>query len=408
MHSRHLAVLALILGLAASLPGRIAYAEVTPSPAAATPASAASVIHAEDGDTLSTMLTRAGVSAVEAQEAVDALGSLWNPRNLQIGQEIAVTQEAGHLRELRLSASLERVVVVTRRGDGHFLVNAQSRPLTRSLQRLTGTVNSSLFEAATTAGVPSTVLGEMIRAFSYDVDFQREVQPGDSFEVMFERIADESGKTVGNGAILYAAMTLSGSTLRIYRFAPAGGIADFYSEKGESVRKPLLRTPVDGARLSSRFGMRRHPILGYTKMHRGVDFAAPRGTPVMAAGDGVVETAGPHGSYGNFIILRHAGAYETAYAHLSGFAHGLRSGLHIHQGTVIGYVGATGRATGPHLHYEVRVHGQQINPMKIRMLPARQLAGRDLTAFRAQIATVDRQLVQLQRDTVAASAPRPQ
>ncbi|HKW54298.1 MAG TPA: M23 family metallopeptidase, partial [Stellaceae bacterium] len=187
---------------------------------------------------------------------------------------------------------------------------------------------------------------------------------------------------------------------------PGNAGADFFTARGESVRKALLRTPVDGARLSSGFGMRFHPILGYTKMHRGVDFAVPSGTPIMAAGDGVVRDAGWHGDYGNLVVLKHNGTFETAYAHMSRVATGLHPGQHVRQGQVIGYVGATGRATGPHLHYEIRIRGQPTNPMSVKMQPGQQLAGRELAAFHAAAEALDHKLLALSgQTTVAAAGP---
>ena len=183
--------------------------------------------------------------------------------------------------------------------------------------------------------------------------------------------------------MLFAALTLSGQRRELTRFTPSSGKTDYFDQKGRSVRKTLMRTPIDGARLSSGFGMRRHPILGYSRMHRGVDFAAPKGTPIYAAGDGVVERAGRNGGYGKYIRLRHNGSYKTAYAHLSGYAKGVKRGRRVRQGQIIGYVGSTGQSTGPHLHYEVMVNGKQVNPRKIKLPSGEKLKGADLEAFLA-------------------------
>jgi murein DD-endopeptidase MepM/ murein hydrolase activator NlpD len=360
------------------------------------------LVQVASGDTLMGLLIDQGVAANDAQEVIDALKPVWNPRELKRGQKLTLEFDAARLKELRLAPSIDRDVIVARGGDGHFASHAAAHPLLRSTELARGVIRTSLFDAASEAGVPMPILAELIHAFSYDVDFQREVQPEDSFEIVFDRLYDENGNAVGADNIVYASMTLSGKTLRIYRYAPAGDSrAEFFNAKGESVRKALLRTPVDGARLSSGFGMRLHPILGYTKMHRGVDFAAPTGTPIMAAGDGVVETAGWKGEYGNFVLLRHNNNFETAYAHMSRVA--THPGQHIHQGQLIGYVGATGRATGPHLHYEVRIHGTQVNPLSIKMQPGPLLAGKDLAAFRTAAASVDRRLPVLRGEPVVAA-----
>jgi murein DD-endopeptidase MepM/ murein hydrolase activator NlpD len=233
------------------------------------------------------------------------------------------------------------------------------------------------------------VLSDLIRIFSFDVDFQRDIQPGDGFEVLYDAKLEADGSLAKAGDVRFAAMTLSGKRFELYAFTPKSGISDFFDTKGQSVRKTLMRTPIDGARLSSRFGMRKHPILGYTRMHRGTDFAAPTGTPIYAAGDGTVTVAGRKGAYGNYVRIRHNSTYDTAYAHMKGFAKGIRSGTRVRQGQIIGYVGTTGRSTGPHLHYEVLVNGKQINPSKIKLASGEQLKGDDLANFQDHRAEID-------------------
>ena len=381
-------------------------AEPTAEAEAVPPAADLRVVRVETGDTLMALLVDAGAAAGDAQEAITALKPVWNARDLKVGQEIALQFASERLQELRFTPALDRDLIVQRNETGHFAARAEQRPLTRSVELATGTIHSSLFEAARDASVPPTVLAEVIRAFSYDVDFQREIHPDDSFEMMFERVYDEHGAAVGAGNLVYASMTLGTTHLRLYRYTPANAGSDFFTARGESVRKALLRTPVDGARLSSGFGMRFHPILGYTKMHRGVDFAVPSGTPIMAAGDGIVRDAGWHGDYGNLVVLRHNGTFETAYAHMSRVASGLHTGQRVRQGQVIGYVGATGRATGPHLHYEVRIRGEATNPMSVKMQPGQQLAGKELANFRVVADAVDHKLLALHgQTTVAAAGP---
>ncbi len=358
------------------------------------------------GDTLQGVLTAAGVDAGTAQAAIEALAPFFPPRNLKPGQEMALDFMGVELSELRLTTAIDRDIIVTRAGDGSFTARARARTLAHVPELAAGVIHTSLFETANDAGVPMPVLSAMIRAFSYDVDFQRDLQPEDSFEVLYDRLYDERGKAVATGEIAYAAMTLSGKTLKLYRYLPVGArTAEFFTAAGESVKKALLRTPVDGARLSSGFGMRLHPILGYTKMHRGVDFAAPPGSPIMAAGDGVVESAGMAGAYGNLVLLKHDGAYETAYAHMSRIARGLRPGTRVRQGEVIGYVGATGRATGPHLHYEVRLQGQPMNPISVKTGPGQPLAGTDADRFQAAVQATERELLARRQATIVADVP---
>jgi murein DD-endopeptidase MepM/ murein hydrolase activator NlpD len=243
--------------------------------------------------------------------------------------------------------------------------------------------------AARDAGMPIDVVVELIRLFSFDVDFQREIQAGDSFEVLYDSYYDRAGSLAKTGPLRYGAMMLSGKRLEFYHFVTADGTDDHFDPKGRSVRKTLLRTPVDGARISSGYGKRKHPIQGYNKMHRGVDFAAPRGTPIYAAGHGVVERIGRNGGYGKYVRIRHNSTYKTAYAHLKSYAKGMKRGVRVKQGQVIGYVGSTGNSTGPHLHYEVFYDSKQVNPLKVKLPSGKKLAGADLEAFQTARAEAD-------------------
>lgn len=212
---------------------------------------------------------------------------------------------------------------------------------------------------------------------------------------MYEQFRGENGDVVHQGNIHYAKLTLRDKGVPLYRYTTTKGNLDYFNAKGESVRKTLMRTPIDGARLSSRFGKRKHPILGYTRMHSGVDFAAPRGTPIYAAGNGTVVQSGRNGGYGNYVRIRHNGTYQTAYAHLSKFARGARRGARVRQGQVIGYVGTTGRSTGPHLHYEVLRNGRQINPRSVRIPSGEKLKGAELKKFLAMRDARDVEFAQL-------------
>jgi len=347
------------------------------------------------GDTLMALLTNAGIARREAYEAITALSDVFSPRALRPGQEIRLDLAADtpdakpKLLALNLQPDVERDVRVTRsEGDG-FVAKAIARPLRESIERAVGEIETNLSADAYAAGVPMPVLFQLIRIFSFDVDFQRDIQPGDKFEVIYDAKLEEDGSLAKTGDVLYAAMTLSGKRLELYGFTPKSGVRDFFDAKGQSVRKTLMRTPIDGARLSSRFGMRKHPILGYTRMHKGTDFAAPRGTPIYAAGDGTIRTAGRKGAYGNYVRIRHNSTYNTAYAHMSRIAKGIRAGIRVKQGQIIGYVGTTGRSTGPHLHYEVLVNGKQVNPTKIKLASGEKLKGTDLEQFADQRAEID-------------------
>jgi len=222
--------------------------------------------------------------------------------------------------------------------------------------------------------------------------------------VLYERTESEDGEFVKSGKILFASLMLSGKTIPVYYFERDGD-GEYFTPSGEAIRKSLLRTPVDGARITSGFGMRMHPVLGFSKMHKGVDFGAPTGTPIFAAGNGTVVEIGKKGAYGNYIRLRHNGEYQTAYAHMSKFARGLRKGDKVKQGQVIGYVGATGRVTGAHLHYEILVGGAQVNPGKVKTVASNKLTGKQLKAFQAQVAKIDAERNEQAKQQLIAERP---
>jgi murein DD-endopeptidase MepM/ murein hydrolase activator NlpD len=366
------------------------------------------------GDTLMKLLVKAGVPRREAHAAVTSLRAVYDPRDLDVGQTVTVLyrdQSNGERRErfhgVRLDAAVDREVSVTRReADGYVAVESV-RPLARDLTYVSAAIESSLFLAAERANVPIPVIVSMIHLFSFDVDFQRDVQPGDGFEVLYERFRFADGRVARTGEVIHAVLQLSGKRLLLYRFARPDGRVDHFDGNGQSVRKALLRTPVDGARLSSRYGMRRHPVKGYNRMHRGIDFAAPTGTPIYAAGDGVVRSAGRNGGYGTYVRIRHNSTYDTAYAHLSRIAKGLRRGKRVRQGQVIGYVGSTGLSTGPHLHYEILRDGRQVNPLKVKMPPGDKLDGALLAAFRARRDEIDARVATLAGGALVAKGEPP-
>jgi murein DD-endopeptidase MepM/ murein hydrolase activator NlpD len=378
------------------------------------------------GDTLAAILGRAGVPAEQALKAVRALRGEFRPKRIKRGMKITVTfipppigkvgefgeaaadLSPGRFQGFSLDPDVETVISVSRatRG-GDFRAARRKKNLGRSLARAGGTIKTSLYVDGRRAGVPAAVLANMIQAYSWDVDFQRDIRSGDSFEVMYERLTADDGRVVKSGRLLYAALTLTGKRHPIYLLTGGGGNksgADYFDAAGRSAKKALMRTPIDGARLSSPFGKRRHPILGYTKMHRGVDFAAPRGTPIYAAGDGRVEYAGRKGGYGNYVRIRHNSRYLTAYAHMKAIRRGLANGSRVRQGQVIGYVGSTGRSTGPHLHYEIIKGRRQVNPLTVKMPSRHRLKGRELERFQALRAGVERTFAGLAKTGKLAGA----
>ncbi len=372
------------------------------------PAPITRVVAVESGDNLMGVLLRAGAERTVAHAAIQSLNGSYDPRrDLNVGDELQITfgpsassaadddTTSYTLARLTLPVSYDRQIDVSRDGNGGFIANEIERQLEREVVQASGKIDSSLFVAATDAGLPPRVLAELIRIYSFDVDFQRDIWQGDRFELMYERFRGENGDVVHQGDIHYAKLTLRNTELPLYRYTTTKGNLDYFNAKGQSVRKTLMRTPIDGARLSSRFGKRRHPILGYTRMHAGVDFAAPTGTPIYAAGNGTIVQAGRNGGYGKYIRIRHNGTFQTAYAHLSRYARGMRKGRRVKQGQVIGYVGSTGRSTGPHLHYEVLRNGRQINPRSVRIPSGEKLKGAELEKFAAVREARDAEFAQL-------------
>ncbi|WP_448192428.1 M23 family metallopeptidase [Azospirillum sp. sgz301742] len=353
------------------------------------------VVSVGRGDTLMDLLTGAEVPRAEADGAIAALSGVYDPRKLKVGQQVTVLFEPrrGGSRRfvgLELTPDVVRSVSVARTGDAGFESAEVKKEVRREQVAAEMDIRSSLFEAGNGAGVPVWVMLAAIRTYSYEVDFQRDLQPGDRFKVLYDRLVTADGKVAGEGEVLFASLTVGGEELSIYRHKTRDGRTDYYDRDGESIRRALLLTPIDGARLTSGFGMRMHPILGYSKMHKGVDFGAPTGTPIYAAGNGVIEEIGPHGAYGNYVRIRHNTEVTTAYAHMSRFAKTVRRGSRVEQGDVIGYVGATGRVTGAHLHYEVLKAGHQVNPKAADLPTGEKLQGRELQAFEQTVRATDR------------------
>ena len=355
------------------------------------------------GETLGAALLHAGASATDASAALASIGGVYNPQRVQPGQLINAffTQTNGALRLNGVAFRSEPGASITanRTMSGAFTSRQVLMPVSFEIARISQPVEGGLYATALRYGATDREISALADAFAYDVDFQRDVSPGDHFELVFERFYDDQGNTVRTGDMLFIALESRVGRREFYSFlAPGDGQPTWYDADGDSARRFLMKTPVNGSRLSSGFGMRLHPVLGYSAMHRGVDFAAPIGSPILAAGDGTIERAGPFSTYGNYVKIRHANGYETGYAHVSRVA--VRPGERVRQGEVIGYVGETGRATGPHLHYEVLKGGSQINPMSLRVPNGRNLTGRALQLFQIERARID--TIRLARDREAA------
>lgn len=268
---------------------------------------------------------------------------------------------------------------------GEILSQYVTAPTQRKIIRHKVTVHNTLSTSLNNLQIPKEITKSFINQFSFSVDFQRDINNGDLIEILFEADYTKNDNLVGEPKLLYASMNLKDHKIELFRYKMQKGKVDYFDPSGKSIRKSIMRTPISGARLSSRFGMRKHPILGYSKMHRGVDFAARRGTPIMAAGDGRVSFAGRNGSYGKFIEIRHLNGFSTRYGHLHKFSKKLKKGSIVKQGQIIGFVGNSGRSTGPHLHYEVKHKNRIINPMTLKLPSRMEVEKEEMPNFYANI-----------------------
>ncbi len=401
----------------------------------ATPGIETRSITLESGDTLAGVLEDAGVPKDDTNAAILALTKVYELRSARAGQAFTLTFDVpaapppgqaatintlatdsdadgadsnnvvipvatlpvGRLLSVSFSPSIEHDITVARQADGSFAATDVVKQLVQHTHRAGATIDSSLYLAATQAGIPTDVTVAMIKMFSYKVDFQRDLRPGDSFEVYYSYYYTPEGQPARDGNIDYAVMRTGGHEYAVYRYQPdPNEPAEYFDSRGASLRGMLMKTPVDGARISSGFGMRFHPVLGYTRMHKGIDFAVPVGTPVMASGSGIVKIAGRSSGYGNYLRVDMGNGYGFAYGHLSRFAPGIHPGSKVHQGEVVAFSGNTGLSTGPHLHYETLVGGQQVNPLTLKIAQGRILAGHDLRDFL---------VARLHTDAVLASTP---
>ena len=353
-------------------------------------------------DSLAAALARAGVERGKAKEIADFVRKKGMLASVQPGQELEVSgvkNWAGALEpeQIAVNVSSEKRIVISKLGN-KFTAEEVNVPLKHELFYASGVVKGSFYETAVKMGVPANRMSDLVNLFRYDVDFQRQVKVGDTFEVIIEKFYNEDGKLARFGKILYTALNLGDDKYAYYYYSAPDGTGDFYNSTGENIRKALLKTPISAARISSGCGMRHHPVLGYTRMHRGVDFAASTGTPILSAGDGTVSKMGRMGGYGNYLRVKHSDKYSTAYGHISRYAPGIKAGSQVKQGQVIAYVGSTGVSSGPHLHFEVLVDNDQVNPLNVKFASGKKLAGKDLDQFKAMTGNID---------TYLASLPKP-
>lgn len=363
------------------------------------------IVTISKGDALGKVMQKEGIGSSEVHDIITAMNKHFDPRDLKAGQDIEMHFEpldgnSGYqLTDMRIQLNPLKTITVSRNDDG-FDSAIEEKEVTQVIQAQKTIIKTSLYGSAAKSGIPKSIVSEAIKIYSQNVDFQRDVHSGDALEVMYETHQTDDGYVAKTGNVLYAQLTLGGRKIPLYRYESTDGSVDFYGPDGQSTKKTLMKTPIDGARMSSGFGMRRHPVLGYSKMHKGMDFAAPTGTPIYAAGDGTIKKAGRFSSYGNYVRIRHRGDLDTAYGHMSRIASGIKPGARVKQGQIIGYVGTTGRSTGPHLHYEVLVNAKQVNPRGINLPVGQALAGRDLKKFKSYVAEVNNQYASISTGTV--------
>ena len=365
------------------------------------------------GQTLRSALMEAGLPRASAQHVMNEVAGDYNLRDLKAGQKLDVSlvpsfdNSSYELASMTMKIDPIRTLNVTRDEDGSINAELDEKEVTTITKAARVIIDGSIYASADKAGLPDRVTARAIKLFSHSVDFQRDLNDGDKLEVMFESQETKDGYIAKTGDIMFARLIIGGKERALYRYKTEDGSYDYYTEDGKSIRKGtgLLKTPVAFGRVTSGFGMRRHPVLGYTKMHKGVDFGAPIGTPIYAAADGVIEKAGRFSSYGNYVLIRHDSKLKTAYGHISRFAKGIRPGTRVKQGETIAYVGNTGRSTGPHLHFEVHVNGVEVNPASVKYASDNSLDGQRLKKFREHVRTTNLEYVRKASSLNVASTP---
>ena len=337
----------------------------------------------KSGETFDKILNNYSINKEEINAIKESLSKKVNINKLNTNQKIQIILDKTNnkIKEFVFQISnTEKIYLSKNSEDLEFDEKILSIKLDKKIIYKENIILQSLYKAATDQNIPPNTIIEFARIYGFQVDFQRDIRKEDKFQIMYEVFIDENKKIIETGEILFANLKLSGQDNSLYYFDKEN-LEGHYDKNGKSVQKALMKSPINGARLSSSFGMRKHPIDGYNKMHRGTDFAAPKGTPIMASGNGIVKKAGWCGGGGNCVKIRHNSTYETVYAHMSKFARGIKNGVRVKQGQTIGYVGSTGKSTGPHLHYEVIVNGKKVNSQKLKLPSGKVLKGKDREYF---------------------------
>ncbi len=335
------------------------------------------------GETFDSILENYFIDKKEIEVLKNKLNKKVNLNKLKTNQKILliVDQSQNSIKEFIFQISnKERIVLTKNLNDQVFDQKVILTKLKKQISYSENIIQQSLYKSASGKKIPANIIIEFARIYGFQVDFQRDIRKRDKFQIMYEVFVDEKNKIIETGNILFANLILSGEDNSLYYFDKQGSTGH-YDKNGKSIQKALMKTPINGARLSSPFGMRKHPIDGFNKMHKGTDFAAPMGTPIMASGSGTIKKAGWCGGGGNCVVIKHNSTYQTIYAHMSKFAKGIRSGVRVKQGQTIGYVGSTGKSTGPHLHYEVLINGKRVNSQTLKLPSGKILKGNERKIF---------------------------
>ncbi len=336
----------------------------------------------KEGETFDNILNQYSIDKKEVQSLKNKLSKKINLNKLNTNQKIYITidQSKNKIKNFIFQISNKEKIQLSKNKDDYFNQKVILTKLEKRVLYKENVILQSLYKSATDKRIPVNTIIELAGIYGFQIDFQRDIKKKDRFQIMYEIFVDENGKALETGNILFANLILSGEDNSLYYFDQEGSMGH-YDENGRSIKKALMKTPINGARLSSPFGMRKHPIDGFNKMHRGTDFAAPMGTPIMASGSGIIKKAGWCGGGGNCVVIKHNSTYETVYAHMSKFAKGIKRGVRVKQGQTIGYVGSTGKSTGPHLHYEVIVNGKKVNSQKLKLPSGKILKGNERKVF---------------------------
>ncbi|MBQ8784551.1 MAG: peptidoglycan DD-metalloendopeptidase family protein [Alphaproteobacteria bacterium] len=371
------------------------------------------IVEIKSGDTLLKMLTGLGLDYNEANNIFLATKKVFDPRDLRVGQkfEIELSEDGKSVISMRSTLRTSEHLQLSQNEEGKYSAQIIKDELTLELQSAKGKINGTLSIAMNNNGVPKSIVADFINIYSYSIDFRRDVKKGDSYEIIYENYITPEGKIAKYGNIIYAVLNLGKSKIELYRFKDSNGNVDYYDAKGLALKKTLSRRPMQyqSGRISSYFGRRRHPIYKDIRVHWGIDYPAPKGSHIYAAGDGVIQVAQYRSGYGNYIKIRHNSEYSTAYGHMNGFAKGMKPGTRVKQGQIIGYVGSTGRSTGPHLHYEVIKNGKRVNPLTIKASASENLRGQKLAKFKKEVAkinsTYEKMLANKQKEEKIAQSP---